>query len=116
MMLQWKSLNGIAKSLGYEGVNKLPIGGGAMNAIWTLEQQPCCYFKFPKTKGGGSLWDYGATACIYNEIGGFSSDIYGDTMDLNRKDSTFMNHKGILYASDKTLAKKVIEMYSELEE
>jgi fructose-1,6-bisphosphatase/inositol monophosphatase family enzyme len=75
-------------------------GGAAMNAIWVLQHSPACYFKFPKpTNGGGSLWDYAATACIFNETKGNASDIYGQPLDLNRKDSTFMNHKGVLYTS-----------------
>jgi 3'(2'), 5'-bisphosphate nucleotidase/myo-inositol-1(or 4)-monophosphatase len=83
-------------------------GGGVMNALWCLENPPACYFKFPKTtEGGGSLWDFAATACIYNEIGAVATDIHGQPLDLNRCDSSYMNHRGILYATDETLAEQL---------
>ena len=80
-------------------------GGAAMNAMWVLENYQALYFKFPKKQeGGGSLWDYAASACIYNEISACAQSYDGDKLDLNRLESTFMNHKGILYASDSTMA------------
>ncbi len=61
-------------------------GGAAMNACWVLENSPACYFKFPKSQeGGGSLWDYSATATLFAEIGYPVSDIYGNPLDLNRE-------------------------------
>lgn len=83
-------------------------GGAAMNAIWVLENAPACYFKFPKVgKGGGSLWDFAATACLFEEAGAVATDFFGDPLDLNRADSTFMNHRGILFATDDELAQKI---------
>ncbi|HEY5653991.1 MAG TPA: inositol monophosphatase family protein [Pontiella sp.] len=83
-------------------------GGAVMNAIWALEHPPACYFKFPKPgEGGGCLWDFAATACIYNESGAIASDMYGAPLDLNRPDSLFMNHRGILFATDSVLADKI---------
>jgi len=80
-------------------------GGAVMNALWVLERAPACYFKFPKPEqGGGSLWDYAASACIYAEFGAWCSDFEGRPLDLNRADSTFMNHRGVLFASDYALA------------
>ncbi|MCU4156988.1 hypothetical protein J1N10_13445 [Carboxylicivirga sp. A043] len=80
-------------------------GGAAMNAMWILENGPAFYFKQPKTKnGGGSLWDYAASSCIFNEIEAYAKSFNGDNLDLNRKDSTFMNHKGICYTSSNELA------------
>lgn len=87
-------------------------GGAAMNAVWALENAPSCYFAFPKPKdGGGSLWDYAATACIYKEIGAHVSDIHGNALELNRVESTFMNHKGVLYASRSELVELVQSFY-----
>ena len=84
-------------------------GGAVMNACWVLENAPACYFKFPKSgKGGGSLWDFAATACIFHEVGAVASDIHGNPLDLNRPGSTFMNHRGILFATDSDLAQKII--------
>ncbi|WP_289054417.1 3'(2'),5'-bisphosphate nucleotidase CysQ family protein [Carboxylicivirga marina] len=82
-------------------------GGAAMNAVWVLENHPAIYFKYPKKEnGGGSVWDFAASACIYNELGAYAQSFNGEALDLNRKDSTFMNHKGIFYASDAALINK----------
>ena len=84
-----------------------------MNAIWVLRNSPACYFKFPKREdGGGSLWDYAASACLFKEADAHVSDIYGENLDLNRVDSSFMNHHGILYVSDKSLAKDLEALLS----
>nr|WP_319512348.1 inositol monophosphatase family protein [uncultured Draconibacterium sp.] len=88
--------------------NKLQLqkkAGAVLNAIWSLDQAPGCYFKLPKpTPGGGSIWDFAATACIFNEIGAPASSFDGTPLDLNRCDSTFMNHRGVLYAGNAEIA------------
>ncbi|MBL7002542.1 MAG: inositol monophosphatase [Gammaproteobacteria bacterium] len=106
-----KGLEVIAQKLGLNGAEIEYRNGAVMNACGLLEDPNMCYFKYPKPSGG-SLWDYAATACLYHEVGAVASDIYGQSMDLNRADSTFMNHKGLLYAADKTLAQDIIEFYS----
>lgn len=89
-------------------------GGAVMNAMWCLENPPACYFKFPKEeKGGGCFWDYGASAAIYNELGAVVSDMNGAPMNLNAE-SIYMNHVGILYATDADLAAKVLDLKKEL--
>lgn len=86
-------------------------GGAAMNAMWVLENSPAAYFKFPKNEdGGGSLWDYAASACIFNETGAFAASFNLEELDLNRPDSTFMNHKGICYCSPQFLAKEIQQL------
>ena len=56
--------------------------------------------KFPKKEiGGGSIWDFAATACIYQELGLTATNFGGGRLDLNRKDGTFMNHEGVFYAN-----------------
>jgi 3'(2'), 5'-bisphosphate nucleotidase/myo-inositol-1(or 4)-monophosphatase len=108
-------LENIANQMGYTGLTTVLQGGAAMNACWVLEKQPACYFKFPKTElGGGSLWDFAATACIFQEAGALVSDIHGTPLDLNRQDSTFMNHQGALYSSHALLAERVIGLYNKL--
>lgn len=98
------------KSQGFNGIEVDQYGGAVLNAIQVIEKAPAAYFKFPKeTPGGGSLWDYAATACIFNELGLPASDIFGNPIDLNRKDSTFLNHKGIVYASTEQLAEIIME-------
>jgi len=105
-------LQSIAKKMDYPGMEIIQQGGAAMNACWVLEKSPACYFKFPgKHAGGGGLWDFSASACLFNEVNAYASDIYGQNLDLNRADSTFMNHRGVLYAPDETLAKLIVGLY-----
>jgi len=100
-----EAMHSIAQHLGYAQVKRLMQGGAAMNACWVLDNTPACYFKLPKTHvGGGSLWDYAATACLFQEIGAVVSDVAGQPLALNRADTTFMHQEGVLYASDEALA------------
>ncbi|MGB0581090.1 MAG: inositol monophosphatase, partial [Limisphaerales bacterium] len=70
------------------------------------------YFKVPKpAKGGGSLWDFAATACVLEEWGTPASDVFGRPLDLNRAGSTFMNERGVIYASDNELREAVQQIY-----
>lgn len=88
------------KKLNLKGVKELSGGGSVMNAIRVLEHGPACMLKFPKKeKGGGSIWDYAATACIFHELGLPATNMEGGTLDLNRKESTFMNHEGVFYSN-----------------
>jgi len=85
--------------------------GAVMNAIGVLENAPACYVKLPKPQlGGGSLWDFSATAAITQALSTQDlasssqaccavSDYQGAPLDLNRSDSNYMNHKGVLYSS-----------------
>ncbi len=88
------------KQLQLNGRKEIDGGGSVMNALLVLENGPACMMKFPKKEnGGGSLWDFAATACIYNELGLPATNFSGGRLDLNRKDSTFMNHEGVFYAN-----------------
>ena len=78
-----------------------------MNACRVLAHPSACYFKFPGPTGGGSLWDFAATACLFAEIGAVATDIHGGLLDLNRADSTLMNHRGVLFATDEALARRI---------
>jgi fructose-1,6-bisphosphatase/inositol monophosphatase family enzyme len=103
------------RNMGFDSIKTICQGGAAMNACWVLENAPSCYFKFPKiSSGGGSLWDYAATACIFSETGAVARDIRGNALDLNRQESTFMNHHGILYASNNEIAKAIMELYQKI--
>ncbi len=82
-------------------------GGAVMNACRVLEESPGLFAKRPKPEqGGGCLWDYAATACLYDEIGAIASDSYGQPLELNSKDSLFMNQKGVVYATHQEIADK----------
>jgi 3'(2'), 5'-bisphosphate nucleotidase/myo-inositol-1(or 4)-monophosphatase len=108
-------LENLASDLGYGGFKLQLQGGAAMNACHVLNDPASCYFKFPKPHlGGGSIWDYAATACLFTEAGLPVSDIYGQSLVLNPEGSTFMNHCGVLYASNPTIADGMIGLYQKL--
>lgn len=87
------------------------LAGAVLNACWIIDNAPACYFKIPKPQiGGGSLWDFAATACIISEAGAYAKSMDGSPLDLNRPDSTFMNHKGALYVSNRKLVNEIVEI------
>ena len=103
-----EALSELAVRYGFSGVQTLAGDGAAMNALQVLENTPGCYFKFPKPQeGGGSLWDFAATAAIFSACRAVVGDFYGRPLELNRADSTFMNHRGVLFASDAVLAGEI---------
>lgn len=109
-----RELEAYARERGLKGLVAIQFGGAVINACHALEKAPGCHFKFPKPQeGGGSLWDYAATACLYEEAGAVVGDVFGAPLDLNRPDSTFMNHRGALYATDEALAARIREIMAE---
>ena len=91
--------------LGFQNFAIENLAGAVLNACWVIDKAHGCYFKVPKPQtGGGSLWDFAATACIAKETGAYAYSLDGSVLDLNRSDSTFMNHKGVLYASNIEIA------------
>ena len=108
-------LENCAQTLGLDGV-KLVYGSGAViNACQVLESSHACYVKLPKKEdGGGSIWDYAATACIAREAKtetgtAWVSNVFGQGLELNRRESTFMNHQGVIFASNKQIAQFLID-------
>ncbi len=102
-------LSKIAKDNKYDGLESHFYGGAAMDACMVLELAPAVFFKLPKAEdGGGCIWDYAASSCIFNEVGAHVSDIYGEALDLNNPETLFMNQKGVLFASEKHLADLLI--------
>ncbi|MDC0255614.1 hypothetical protein OAK75_12005 [Bacteriovoracales bacterium] len=92
------------KKVGLTELKLHHLGGAVMNGISTIDLAPALYYKFPKNNlGGGSLWDFAASSVIQSEAGGINSDYHNRPLDLNRFDSTFMNHKGVIYASSEKL-------------
>ncbi|WP_421946422.1 3'(2'),5'-bisphosphate nucleotidase CysQ family protein [Phaeodactylibacter xiamenensis] len=86
------------EKLGLSGVREWAGGGAVLNAIRVLENGPACMLKFPKKEqGGGSIWDFAATSCIFQEADRPATSFNGNPLDLNRQGSTFMNHEGVLY-------------------
>lgn len=118
-----KQLTILANELGYEKVVIKEQAGAVMNAISVIEcavmekqnsqHNAACYIKLSKSQlGGGSLWDFSATACLANATGTWGSDIHGNPLDLNRHDSNYMNHQGVLYVSEHHIARRLITMCS----
>ena len=90
--------------LGLKAIKEISGSGAVLNAILVLENGPACFFKLPKKEaGGGSIWDFAATACIYQELGLPATNFKGEALDLNKKNGTFMNHQGVYYSSFKKL-------------
>lgn len=88
------------EKLSLNGVKEIAGAGAVLNSILVLENGPACMLKFPKKEsGGGSIWDFAATACIYQELGLPATNFERGRLDLNRKDGTFMNHEGVFYAN-----------------
>lgn len=97
--------------LGFVELNVEKLAGAVLNACWVIDKAPGCYFKIPKPQsGGGSLWDFAATACIASETGAYGKSLDGSPLDLNRPDSTFMNHKGALFASNQNITNMLVEI------
>ena len=38
-------------------------------------------------------------------------DVFGEPLELNRPDSTFMNHRSALYATDANLAQRIRKLF-----
>jgi len=94
----------LAERLDYAGLEVMIGGGAVLNACWVLEKGPSCYFKKPKiAMGGGSIWDFAATACLFAEAKAYARDFTGEQLELNRAESSFMNHRGVCYATDEKL-------------
>ena len=93
-------LQDYVSKLGLNGIKEISGAGSVLTAIRVLENGPACMIKFPKKEsGGGSVWDFAATACIYHELGLPATNFEGKKLDLNRKDGTFMNHEGVFYTN-----------------
>ena len=109
-----QELEDYAHSIGLKKLVATQFGGAVINACHALENGPGCHFKFAKPQeGGGSLWDYASTACLFEEAGAVVSDVHGQPLDLNRSDSTFMNHRGAVYATDENLAQRIREILAQ---
>ncbi len=93
-------LNKNVEKLSLNGVKEMAGAGSVLNGILVLENGPACMLKFPKKEiGGGSIWDFAATACIYRELGLPATNFEGGRLDLNKRDGTFMNQEGVFYAN-----------------
>jgi len=106
------ALERCAQTLCTDEVTFVYGSGAVKNACQVLGSSQACYLKLPKKEdGGGSIWDYAATACIAQEAGGWATNIHGHPLALNRRDSTFMNHDGVIFASNSQIAHCLINAF-----
>ncbi len=111
--LAFEALNRCAEALGFDSLNFIYGSGAVINACNVIDSNNACYLKLPTLEqGGGSIWDFAATACIAKESGAWVSNSAGQTLELNRRESTFMNHQGILFSSSDQIAQCLIETLS----
>lgn len=88
------------KELNLKEYRLIEGAGCVLNGILVLENRPALMLKHPKAeKGGGSVWDYAATACIFEELGKTVRGFDGKALDLNKKEDSFMHHQGMYYAN-----------------
>jgi len=91
-------LNEKVAQLNLSGIKEMSGSGSVKNGILVLENGPACMLKFPKKEsGGGSIWDFAATACIFQELGLTVTNFEGGRLDLNRGGRSFMNDQGVFY-------------------
>lgn len=95
-----KILKDQAAKLSLDEIKEIDGSGSVMNGIHVLENGPACMFKFPKEeKGGGSLWDFAAIACIFHELNLTATNFKGGKLELNKKEDCFMNHEGVFFGN-----------------
>ena len=100
-----QQMEAFVKEQGFARANIVVGGGAVLNACYVLGHPPAIYFKPPKEKlGGGSLWDFGATTCLFNEAGAHARDFSGNALKLNEPGSTFMDHCGVCFSTSSDLA------------
>lgn len=93
-------LKGYTTDLNLKETKEIAGAGAVLNAILVAENGPACFIKLPKKEnGGGSIWDFAATACIFKQLGLTATNFKGQKLDLNKKESSFMNHEGVCYLS-----------------
>lgn len=87
-----------AAELDTEEVKIISGGGLVINAMRTAENRPAFMLKLPKeAEGGGSIWDYAASVCIFQELGLPATTFAGESLNLNPQAGTFMNQQGMYY-------------------
>lgn len=97
-----QNYNRLLQKSNYPALNLNHNSAGAVSkAISVLENPPAVYLKPPRPEpGGGSIWDFAATAALFNELNAAAKDCSGQPLELNPEESVFMNHSGVLFASN----------------
>ena len=100
------ALTHLVRAGGLDEPRVIPGRGAVMSAIGVLlHAGPAVYVSPPReVPSGPSVWDFAATAALFDELGATATDVFGAPLDLNRADSTFMNHRGAIFSTDPHLA------------
>ena len=101
------------EKLGKRGVSLVEaasLKGAVLNACDTLAKGPLAlYFKPPRNaEGGGCIWDFAASSCIFSEAGGIVTDCYGEPLNLNSSESVYMNRQGVIFATTSEISRMCI--------
>lgn len=102
-------MSAIAESLGrVDGVERVvyQFHSGAVAKACLLRQfAPALFVGVPRRGNEGCcVWDLAATSVIVTEAGGVVHDLYGQPLDLNRRDCAFCHHRGFVMATRADLA------------
>ncbi len=90
-----------SKEQAYSQLVVVSTGGAAFNAMFVLEKGSAIYCKPTKPElGGGSVWDFAASACIFNQAGYYVRSYKQEKLNLNPWATTFMNNQGVCFASN----------------
>ncbi len=101
-----KNLHIVSGDLNCSTTQTRSRAGAVLSACWVLENSPACYFKPAKESvGGGSVWDFAATQCLFQEFNSPCTDTLGKPLDLNPKSWTYMNKKGVFFFTDDKIKK-----------
>lgn len=110
-----QSLKDLVVKQGYPGLQIQESNGAVLNACTVLENAPAVYFKCPKVEqGGGSIWDFAATAAIFNEAGAVATDASGQLLDLNNAVTSYMNQHGVLFTTEHSLQQHIQHLITQI--
>jgi 3'(2'), 5'-bisphosphate nucleotidase/myo-inositol-1(or 4)-monophosphatase len=75
--------------------------------------EPALYLGLPRSPKGVSLWDLAAVASIVDGAGGWVSDCFGHPLELNRRESTYVHHRGFVFANHCDLGQQVVSILAD---
>jgi 3'-phosphoadenosine 5'-phosphosulfate (PAPS) 3'-phosphatase len=107
---EWLKANNYCKK-----TTVVPFAGAVCSACLSLMNPPSAYISFPRSGSGVHIWDMAAIDCLMREAGGWSSDFYGNPLDLNKKQGTGIHDKGFVMGNSTTLCGQLIEKLGKTE-
>lgn len=107
--------DGIQARTNVKKIRPCVIGSPVHKGCLTAESASAAlYLGLPRAKKGVSLWDMAATAAIVTGAGGHVSDVFGDPLELNRAESTYVHHRGFLYCNRQDIAQATLMALSDV--